>query len=270
MQHLAPTIRTLMTPTPIVQTDGMARRDMLRGTMLLQPTDFALNGGDRVSVTGPSGAGKSVFLRALALLDPLSAGSVRWRGKPVSRAAIPLYRRAIAYVRQRPAILDGTVEDNLRYPFSLRVYRDLRFDRAAAAALAAQAGRSASFLDQQASELSGGEAQLVALIRVLQLQPQALLLDEPTASLDPESALASEALIRAWFDAGSAPRAWVWVSHDAAQAARVGSRPLTMRAGVLSEAAPPAGAAGSTSATRTTRTTTAPRDADRIGKESAP
>ncbi|HEY3597441.1 MAG TPA: ATP-binding cassette domain-containing protein [Paraburkholderia sp.] len=224
-----------MTPPPIVQADGIVRRDALRGKTLLQSTQFALHSGDRAAITGPSGSGKSVLLRALALLDTLDDGRIRWHGNPVTRAAVPRYRRAVAYIRQRPAILDGTVEDNLRYPFSFGVYRDLRFDRAQAAALAAQAGRGAGFLEHQASELSGGEAQIVALIRVLQLAPEVLLLDEPTASLDPESALAIETLIRAWFDGGATPRAWLWVSHDAAQAARVGERQLTMNAGVLGE-----------------------------------
>jgi putative ABC transport system ATP-binding protein len=224
----------MKTATPLVQADGIARRDALQNANLLQPTDFALESGDRVAITGPSGSGKSVLLRALALLDPLSAGHVRWRGKAVSRAAIPRYRRAVAYIRQRAALLDGTVEDNLRYPFSLAVYRDARFDRAYAEALATRAGRGAGFLERDTSELSGGEAQIVALIRVLQLVPDVLLLDEPTASLDPESALACEALISAWFDDAATPRAWVWVSHDMSQAARVGKRQLVMRAGVLS------------------------------------
>jgi putative ABC transport system ATP-binding protein len=165
-----------------------------------------------------------VFLRALALLDPLDAGRILWHGAPVERAAIPRYRRNVAYIRQRPALLDGSVEDNLRYPFELRTYRDVRFDRTRAASLAAQAGRGDDFLDKRASELSGGEAEV-------------LLLDEPTASLDPESSHAIEALVHAWFDADPGGHASMWVSHDPAQAARMSERHLTMRAGVLDESA---------------------------------
>ena len=134
-------------------------------------------------------------------------------------------------------MLDGSVEDNLRYPFELRTYRDVHFDRARAASLAAQAGRGNDFLDKRASELSGGEAQIAALIRVQQLAPEVLLLDEPTASLDPESSHAIEGLVHAWFDADPGHHASVWVSHDPAQATRMSARHLTMRAGVLDETA---------------------------------
>jgi putative ABC transport system ATP-binding protein len=222
----------------LVSAESLTRRDPARDRTLLFPCDFTLRAGDRAVVTGPSGSGKSVFMRALALLDPIDAGTIRWRGEPVGRAGIPAYRRRVAYIAQRPAMLDGTVEDNLRYPYTLNVYRGMRFERAIAARLAAAAGRDSGFLDQRASALSGGEAQIAALIRVLQLSPDVLLLDEPTASLDPASAREIEALVDAWFDEDRS-RASLWVSHDPAQAARVGARALAMNAGVLTE---PAGA----------------------------
>jgi putative ABC transport system ATP-binding protein len=227
---------------PLVAAKGVARRDALRGTVLLHPTDFTLRAGERVAITGPSGSGKSVFLRTLALLDPCDAGVVTWRGERIERAGIPAYRRRVAYIAQRPAMLDGTVEDNLRYPYTLKTYRDARFDRDAAARLAREAGRGADFLDKLASELSGGEAQIAAFVRVLQLAPDVLLLDEPTASLDPASVRAIEALVGAWFDGGdrsdgAQARACIWVSHDPEQARRVATRHLAMSAGTLTETA---------------------------------
>ncbi|WP_322030036.1 ATP-binding cassette domain-containing protein [Paraburkholderia sp. J76] len=222
---------------PLVESRQIARRDAQRGQWLLHPTDFAMRAGERAVLTGPSGSGKSVLLRALALLDPLDGGEVRWHGQPVARGRMVQYRRHIAYLRQRPALLDGSVEDNLRYPYTLAVYRDARFDAARASALFAATGRSSDFLARDTAGLSGGEAQIVALVRVLQLDPEALLLDEPTASLDPESARTVEALVAGWFDEARTTRATVWVSHDPAQAQRVGERHLTMRAGVLEEPA---------------------------------
>lgn len=227
----------------LLQTVKLVRRDPVHGTTLLNCIDFSLAGGERVAISGASGSGKSVFLRALARLDPPDDGRLLWRGEAVADQAIPVYRRHVAYIAQRPALLDGSVEDNLRYPFSLKVYHGLDFDRPMAAALARQAGRAEDFLNKRASELSGGEAQIAALIRVIQLRPSVLLLDEPTASLDPASAREIEALVKAWFDgvagpqkeAGPSPRASIWVSHDREQTRRVAGRQLTMSAGVLKD-----------------------------------
>jgi putative ABC transport system ATP-binding protein len=219
----------------LIAACGVERRDPVRQAILLHPTDFILREGDRAVITGPSGSGKSVFLRTLALLEPVDAGRILWRGEPIARSRVPAYRRRVAYIAQRPAMLDGSVEDNLRYPFGLKVYRDLRFDRASVARLAAAASRGEDFLDKRASDLSGGEAQIAALIRVLQLAPDVLLLDEPTASLDPDSAREIEALVAAW-SANETARARIWISHDPAQARRVGDRQLTMVAGTLTEA----------------------------------
>ncbi|MBN3798943.1 MULTISPECIES: ATP-binding cassette domain-containing protein [Burkholderia] len=225
-------------PTGLIDAERITRRDASSGKTLLAPTDFSLAAGSRIAITGPSGSGKSVLLRALALLDPLDGGHILWRGKRIRRNAIPRYRRSVAYVRQRPAQMDGTVESQLRYPYSLAIYRDVAFDRARAEALAAQAGRGPDFLDKRASDLSGGEAQIAALLRVLQLDPDVLLLDEPTSALDPESARAIEALVGAWFDAAPDARAYMWISHDPAQAARIGTMRLVMQAGVMHVAKP--------------------------------
>lgn len=214
---------------------NLRRRDARTGTTLLLPTTFSVRPGDRIALTGPSGAGKSVLLRALALLDPLDDGHVTWHGETVTAHAIPTYRCQVAYVRQRPALLPGTVEDNLRLPFQLRArHRSAGFDRSTALALLAGAQRDASFLDKPAADLSGGEAQIAALVRTLQTSPTLLLLDEPTAALDPASARAIEALLQHWFAQAPDRHAWMWITHDPAQAARIGHRHWRVEAGRLS------------------------------------
>lgn len=222
----------------LIETRALTRIDERRQVPLLQPTDFTLNPGDRVSITGSSGSGKSVFLRALALLDAPTSGQVLWNGQPISNAEIPHYRCHISYLSQRPALLEGTVEDNLRFPFSLKTSHKRNFDLAAVTTLLGHAGKAPDFLAKNAADLSGGESQVVSLIRTLQLNPEVLLLDEPTAALDPTSSREVEALIDVWF-AGDKSRACIWVSHDLDQAQRMSNRHLHMNAGVLSGATQP-------------------------------
>lgn len=222
----------------LIQTRALTRVDERRQVALLQPTDFTLHAGDRVSITGSSGSGKSVFLRALALLDTPTSGQILWNGEPIANAQIPHYRSHISYLSQRPALLEGTVEDNLRFPFSLKTLRKRHFDRASVITLLEHAGKAPDFLAKHALDLSGGESQVVSLIRTLQLDPEVLLLDEPTAALDPASSRDVEALIDAWFAADNA-RAYVWVSHDLDQARRMSDIHLQMSAGVLDGAAQP-------------------------------
>jgi putative ABC transport system ATP-binding protein len=174
-----------------------------------------------------------VLLRSIALLDPLDEGSVRWDGRDVRGEAVPDYRRRVIYLHQRPALLEGTVEDNLRHPFTLRAHRDRAFDPRLADDLFARLGREPGFRAKSSRDLSGGESQLVGLVRALQLDPAVLLLDEPTASLDPATTRAVEGLLDDWLAAEAARRALVWVSHDADQARRMTGRRVHLRAGRL-------------------------------------
>lgn len=194
--------------------------------------------GDRIALTGASGSGKSVLLRTLALLERPLSGEVRYAGAAVRPGDVPAYRRAIAYVPQRPSLPGETVRDAFQQPFSLGVRRDQHYDEDSALAWLARAGKPESFLDKANATLSGGESQVAAVVRTVLLDPQLLLLDEPTAALDPDSAAAVEMLLSDWFAShdrqrqstlqpatpqAPSARAYLWISHDLAQAARVGA-----------------------------------------------
>lgn len=221
----------------LVKACALGRLDRNKSVQLLQPVDFSLNGGDKVVITGSSGSGKSVFLRTLALLDAPDSGEVLWRSEPIAQAQIPLYRSRVCYIAQRPALVDGTVEDNLRFPYSLNIFKKQTFDLEKVKGLLRQAGKPDSFLQKTAADLSGGEAQVVSLIRAIELDPQVILLDEPTAALDPQSSTAVEGLVETWFQSGDlgATRAYIWVSHDHDQAQRMSNIRLEMHAGVLTK-----------------------------------
>ncbi len=158
-------------------------------------------------------------------------GSIRRDGGPVRGEAVPGYRKQVIYLHQRPALLDGTVEDNLRHPFALAAHRGRAFDAGRVEDLLRGWAAIRAFLAKNGRDLSGGESQLVGLIRALQLDPAVLLLDEPTASLDPATAAAVEGMLGDWLAAEPDGRALVWVSHDAEQARRMTGRRLYLRAG---------------------------------------
>jgi putative ABC transport system ATP-binding protein len=223
----------LVNPVPVLTAGGIGRRNPRGRGWLLRGVSLELLLGDRLVISGPSGAGKTVLLRALALLDPLDVGTIHWNGGPLRCEAIPSFRSQVVYLHQRPALFEGSVEENLEHPYSLNVYGGRRFDRDRVVDLLKDLGRAEPFLDKLARDLSGGEGQIVALLRALQLDPAILLLDEPTSSLDREIAGAVEALLGRWHAEGVGGRAFVWVTHDRDQARRVAEGTWCMRAGCL-------------------------------------
>lgn len=230
---LSSTLSLNLATEPLIDVRQLSRVDHTGATQLLNPTDFALMPGARIAITGASGSGKSVFLRALAMLDAPVSGEILWQSNPVSSDMIPAYRTHVCYLSQRPALIEGSVLENLQFPYTLKSLRKRTFNLSVASDLMAKAGKDASFMDKPAGDLSGGESQIVALVRTLQLEPQVMLFDEPTSALDPQSAAAVESLVLHWFDAGAGSRAYIWVSHDPQQARRMGDRHLTMVKGVL-------------------------------------
>lgn len=195
-------------------------------------------GPGTTALVGPSGCGKSTLLRLLNRLADPDAGRVSFRGCDV-RERDPLdLRRRVGLVPQLPAPLPGTVEENLRYGPSLC---GAEADVAAALRLA---GLDESYAARDAGSLSVGEQQRVMLARALALEPEALLLDEPTTALDEEAKSGVEATLRDL--AGRVGAAIVLVTHERAQAERLADRTVELRDGrVAGSRAPGSGSGGS-------------------------
>ncbi|MBC8875145.1 MAG: ATP-binding cassette domain-containing protein [Planctomycetes bacterium] len=220
---------------PLLEADAIGRRHPDGDRWLLHDITCRVHAGDRIAVVGPSGSGKTLLLRALALLDPVDAGQILWSGDAVRGSLVPCFRRHFVYLHQRATLLEGTVEENFRQPFSLHIHRGIAFSRERVDAWLERLGRDGSFLAKRHLDLSGGEAQLVALLRAIQLDPHVLLLDEPTAALDQEATGAVEQLVEMWYAERPDERATVWVSHDREQAGRVGRETLLIHDGQLEE-----------------------------------
>jgi putative ABC transport system ATP-binding protein len=203
--------------------------------LLLKDVSLTVRAAERLAIVGPTGSGKTLLLRALALLDPIDCGEIRWQGRAVRGNSVPEFRSRVMYLHQRPALVEGTVEDNLRIPFTLRSQQGRQYSRDAIQTHLKQVDRHVSFLDRSTRDLSGGEAQIVALLRAIQLEPTVLLLDEPTAALDDETTHLIEQLVRGWCDDRDAERALIWVSHNRQQVTRIASRVVTMTGGTLAD-----------------------------------
>ena len=227
------------TDHPLLEAVGLRRLRPGGGMPLLDIISITLHAGRAVGVMGPSGSGKTLLLRALAMLDPLDAGEIRFRGETPRHAAVPGYRSRVVYLHQRPALPGATVEAALRRPFAMAAHRDRAFDRDKVVALLEYVGRDAAFLGKSTADLSGGEQQLTALVRAVQLDPAVLLLDEPTAALDPVAARAVETLLAEWLAESPGERTFVWVGHNAEQAMRMTHEMKLLHDGRLLELPPP-------------------------------
>jgi len=220
-----------------------ASRITPEGRRLLYDVSLAVRAGERWAVTGPTGSGKTLLLRALAVLDPLEAGELLFNGKPVLNENVPTFRRQVIYLHQQPALIAGTVEDNLRLPFTFKSARRAgpvmapvpMFNRERIVEYLSSLGRTEDFLNAESDNLSGGEGQIVAALRAIQLQPQVLLLDEPTAAMDQETTAAIESLVARWRDESDEQAAVVWVTHSAEQVARMADQVLRLEAGQVVE-----------------------------------
>ena len=198
------------------------------GRPVLAGIDLELGDEGITLILGPNGAGKSVLLRVLCGLLKPDAGSLAWGDEGAGRPA-----QGVMMVFQHPMMLRASVLHNVA--LGLKPFALSRRDREARAlAVRARVGLADRATDS-ARQLSGGEQQRLALARAWLTRPGLLLLDEPTASLDPSASAAVERIIREIRTDGTRI---LMVTHNLGQATRLGDDIVFMSAGRVYEHTP--------------------------------
>ena len=200
------------------------------GTMALKGLDLKILDGEFVVLVGPSGCGKSTALRALAGLQPVSAGTIRIKDRDVTD--LDPQARDIAMVFQNYALYPHkSVYENLAYPLRVHGMPGGDIDR-----LVRQTGELLAltpYLQRKPRALSGGQRQRVAMGRALVRKPAAFLMDEPLSNLD--AALRVEMRTEILALHRRIGVSTVYVTHDQVEAMTMGDRVAVMRAGVLQQ-----------------------------------
>lgn len=216
---------------PILQTISLSRQVMVEQELrtIVEDFSFTFETGRIYSLLGPSGAGKTSLLRLLNRLDEPTTGEILFEGNDYRQLSPLDLRRRIGYLFQVPYMFDGTVADNLR--FARSDIDDQRIDQ-----LLDLVSIGAGFASRSVANLSVGEKQRIALARLLATQPSAILLDEPTASLDPTHTDRIESTVKQI--AADENLTVIMVSHQPQQAARMGGEGILLVAGKLIEHGP--------------------------------
>jgi tungstate transport system ATP-binding protein len=203
--------------------------------MVLRIPSLSIERGEVFALVGPSGAGKSTLLRLLALVEAPSTGTIHLavNNRQTTHATASIEdRRRLAMVFQRPVLLTRSVRANVAYGLRLRG----NHDSSSRIASALERVLLTSLADAHPHTLSGGEMQRVAVARALVLEPEVLLLDEPTANLDPANVRIIEDLVREQRDQFGTTI--VLVTHNVFQARRLATRVGLLLEGELIEVAP--------------------------------
>lgn len=207
----------------VLRTERLGRT--VHDKILIQDANFALQKGEVLAITGPSGSGKTSLLRLLNRLDEPTSGTVFLEGANYRNIEPRELRRKLGMVTQRPFLFPGTVADNLRFG---PAQRGESLKTEAIEELLAQVGLK-DYAGRDVANLSGGESQRVSVARTLANSPLALLLDEPTSSLDEAAKLEVESAIQKVVR--NQGLTCVMVTHDVAQAVRLASRALVLEHG---------------------------------------
>ncbi|MGB9660073.1 MAG: phosphate ABC transporter ATP-binding protein [Nitrososphaerales archaeon] len=186
-------LREGRTKLTILKLEGVSKS--FSDKTVLRKVTFDVNEGEIVSIIGPSGSGKTTLLRLIDLLDYPTSGRIIFDGIDAnsSESLRHSIRMKIGMVFQQPILFDTNVYNNVAYGLRIRGVEEEKIKERVKSSLNL-VGLS-GFDKRKAYTLSGGEAQRVAIARVIVYQPELILLDEPTANLDPYNVAIIEEII---------------------------------------------------------------------------
>jgi len=189
--------------------------------------------GAVTAIIGPSGSGKSTTLRLMNGLSEPDSGEILLSGVPYRQIPPRQLRRRVGMVFQEPTLLPGTVATNLQFPFQLLGKIPPDWADSARSWLKQVNLDPNQVWDRDVAEFSLGEKQRIALVRTLLTDPEVLLLDEPTASLDPGNTTFIINIVQRWNQ--EKHLTVVWVTHTLDVARQVADRVWVIRGGYLLE-----------------------------------
>lgn len=216
---------------PKLETSTLTRG--VDGETIVDSISLRVHESEVLAIVGPSGAGKTSFLRLLNRLDEPTQGTVYFEGTDYREFDPEELRRRIGFIPQEPALQPGTVRENVGTSDWIR---DDPIDEQRVATLLDRMDLP-EYEERNVDDLSGGERQRVAIARTLYVNPEVLLLDEPTSHLDTETEAQIEELLDELIRTDDLT--CILVTHDTAQAERLGDRVVEFENGrVVAEGAP--------------------------------